>query len=142
MTVVCYTDASYRKDFDIAACGYCVLVGAKMIKHEVVLVSDIGSPANAEIYAIVQAAQFAFMINGVESIIIYTDYKAAVDGKKSGNKYKELRETIKMVLEYGIKIELVFVKGHSTNKHNNLVDQTCRFNLRKYINENGYSKTS
>jgi len=141
MTVVCYTDASYRKEYDIAACGYCVLVKGKMIKHSVVLVSDIGGPGHAEIYSIVQAAQFAFMLGGVKSIIIYTDYQAAVDGSRRGLRYKELKETMEMVRDFGVHIELNFVKAHSTCKHNNLVDKQCRHNLRKYIKENGYSNT-
>jgi len=142
MTVVCYTDASYRKEYDIAACGYCVLVKGKMIKHEVLLVSEIGGPGQAEVYSIVQAAQFAFMMEGVKKILIHTDYKSAVDRKnrhrmnKKCERYKELKETIEMITDFGVQIELFFVKGHSTCKHNNIVDKGCRHNLRKYIKDN------
>lgn len=141
MTVVCYTDASYRKEYDIAACGYCVRVFGKMVKHCVEIIYNIGGPGHAEVYAIVQAAQFAFMIKGVEIIIIYTDYQGAVDGRKRGKKYDELRKTIEMISDFGINIELIYVKAHSINKHNNLVDRECRANLRKYIKENGINKT-
>lgn len=141
MTVVCYTDASYRKEFDIAACGYCMLVAGKMIRHEVKLVAGLGSPSNAEIFAITEAAQLAYLMEGVSKIFIRTDHESTVKRRKKRARFADLNITLDIIKESGIEIQIQHVKGHSTNHHNNLVDRHCRNNLRKYIKENGIGNT-
>lgn len=141
MTVVCYTDASYRHEYDIAACGFCVLVSGKIIKHEVKLVSGLKSPSNAEVFAITEAAQFAYLMEGVSKIYIRTDHESTVKRRKKRARFADLNATLEIIKESGIEIHIQHVKGHSTDWHNNLVDKQCRNNLRKYIRENGFCDT-
>jgi ribonuclease HI len=134
MTAVAYTDASYSSEKDISACGYVVLVDGKVINHEVLLVEGLKTPTNAEIFAVIKAAEYCFMINGVKNITINTDCKTIISRKRSRRHHMDLDETIAMIKEEGIGLNLVHVRGHKGNYFNNLVDESCLQNLRAYIN--------
>lgn len=135
MTAVVYTDASYCHKSDVGACGFIVILNGKMIKHEVELVSGLKTPTNAEIHAIVSGIQYAFLIKNVRSITVNTDCKTTVVNRKGRKQYKELNETIQIIKEARIGFSIFYVRGHSENRFNNIIDQSCNASLRKYLKE-------
>lgn len=142
MTVTCYTDASYSHEKNISACGFCVLVGGKMVKHEISLVEGLGGPGQSEVYAITAALQYAFLMEGVTGIILHTDFMPIItrrhDKKRTGNRrpkldYQDFYDTVEVIKEHNIWIRITYVNAHADNWVNNLVDEACRQNLRKVV---------
>lgn len=140
MTVVVYTDASYCERSDIAACGYVILVDGKMKKHDILFVRGLKKPSNAEIFSIVQALQYSFLINGVKSITVNTDHKPTVTRRKKKLIFKELDDTVELIREYSISVQFFHVKGHSNNYYNNLVDESCNQNLKSFLKNTNNAK--
>lgn len=146
MTVVVYTDASYCSQTDVAACGYLILSNGRPIKHEVIFVSGLKTPTNAELFAVVSATQFSFLIKNVKNIIVNTDCKTLLHcrlhkTKKGRVDVSELVETIEIVKEYGVGFSMFFVRGHGGNKWNNKVDISCNLNLRTFLNKQNNEKS-
>jgi ribonuclease HI len=133
MIAVVYSDASYCHKNDIAACGFIVLFGHRIVKHQVILVKGLKTPTGAELYSLVVGIQYAFLLNDVKSIQANTDCIALVNKVKSRKKYAELFDTIEIVEEFGIGFTLRHVKGHAYNKYNNKIDNSCITELRKYL---------
>lgn len=133
MTAIVYSDASYSYKQDISACGFCVLVDGALVKHQVQLISGIGATHKAEIFALVCAIQFAFLLNGVTEIKAYTDYLSVITRKSKKLIYRDLDETLGMCLENGITVTIDHVKAHSGDEFNTLVDKSCHSNLKKYL---------
>lgn len=138
MIVVAYTDASHCHKNNVSACGYCVLVNGKMVKHEVTLVGGLRVSDQAEAYAVTAALQYAFLIQGVKSITINTDWRTVTTMKEWRLKkyFTELYDTIEIIREHRIGLTLTYVRGHSNNELNNLVDKSCLKTLRQFINQN------
>jgi len=134
MTVTCYTDASHNQYKDIAACGYCVLLEGKIVKHEVILVEGFGGAGPAEVFAITKALQYAFLLKGTTGIIINTDYLPVIQmNKKRKKTWQEYHETVEIIKEHNIWIRIKHVAAHQNNKLNNMIDESCRKELRKAI---------
>lgn len=135
MTVTCYTDASHNQYKDIAACGYCVLLEGKIVKHEVVLVEGLGSAGHGEVFAITKALQYAFLLKGVTGIIINTDYLPIITAKNKNKKIisQEFNETIDIIKEHDIWIRIKYVAAHQNSRLNNMIDESCRKQLRKVV---------
>lgn len=136
MELIVYTDASYCFHSDIAACGFVVVKDREIIKHEVIMVAGLKTPTNAEIFSIVSALQYSFLVVGVKGINLNTDCKPIVTARKKRKKFLEMYDTIDIIREYGIGVTINFVKGHSNNWYNNLIDKSCITQLRKYIKQN------
>jgi ribonuclease HI len=136
MTVIAYTDASHCHITGVSACGFVVLVDGHIIKHEVLLIHGLDGSQAAELYSIVHAPQYCFMLDGVRSIRLKTDCQTVVNRVKRKKKYQELNDTIEMIQEYGIFVSVSFVKSHSKCEMNNLVDNSSRKQLREYLKTN------
>lgn len=137
MTLTAYTDASYRERLDIAACGYMVYNNGILIKNSVVVLGNIETIANAEIYSIEQALIYCFLQNGVSKIYIYTDQKQVCFGERNilrrKNRYKEMYAIIDIIEEHGIEVKFSKVRSHGTNEIHNHVDSNCTDVLNKYL---------
>jgi ribonuclease HI len=133
MTVTLYTDASFDHHSKSAACGFCLLIAGKLVKHQVLLVGNVEKPCDAEIFAITQAIQCAFLLPGVTKISAHTDYLPILTRKKRRWRYAELDETLNMCAENNILVAITYVKAHSGDKYNTLVDVSCRQNLKKLL---------
>lgn len=133
MTATVYSDASFCYKTDVAACGFCAIVEGKLIKHQVQLVANLGTPAICEIFALTEAIQFAFLIPGVTKIVAFTDYEPILTRKKTRSKYEDLDITIEICRESGISVSICHVKGHSGDKYNTIVDKSCNKSLKKYL---------
>lgn len=142
MVVLAYTDASYNPHINVAACGFCVLANGKMIKHEVTLVEGLGNSTEAEIFSVVLALQYAFLVKSVDSIFINTDCKTIVDMKNKKTLALELYETLEIIKEHKIGVTIQHVRAHGTNRMNNKVDRSCNKSLKQFIIENGKEKQS
>lgn len=142
MTAVVYTDASHSLKAKTAACGFVVLVDNKIVKHAVTLVGNCLISGDAEMFSIVQALQYCFLLNGVLKIIVHTDYETAVKFKGKSKRSRrfpfsqELKYTINIIRDHGIILEFNKVKAHADDKYNNLIDQSSRAELRKYLKSN------
>lgn len=136
MTVTCYTDASFRADKNVAACGFCILSPKGTPRVQVYLVEGLKTIQDAEIYSVTQALQVAFLMERVTKIKVFTDSLTMITMKKSKNKHRqpEFYETCDIILEHGIELDICHVKAHSGDRHNTIVDQKCREILRKHIN--------
>jgi len=133
MTVVVYTDASYDKEKDIAACGYCVLVNRKLIKHQVLFLSGLGKVSQAEILSIVKALEYSFLVNGVSKIIVNTDYESIVKRVRAKKGFEEFDATMEIIKEHDIEVQLNHVRAHKGDRFNTLVDRSCLYGLREYL---------
>lgn len=141
MTVTVYTDASFNHVHKIAACGFFAFENDKPLKHEVVLVAPIKDSALAEVYAMTEGLQYAFMIKTVKHIVLYTDHLPTIERLqtrrgKSSARMKNLFDTIEMIRDWGITIRVAHVKAHSSCSQNNKVDKSCKEALRQYLKQN------
>ena len=141
MTVTLYTDASFCNKRKVAACGYIIMVSGEAIKHEIIIVSDCHTINDGEFLAAIKGIQEAYLQKGVTEIEFYTDSMSIIvfkNGIKAQRKplAKEFSETMEMLKEDGIIINMHHVKAHSDNKFNTKVDKSCRSILRSYIKNN------
>lgn len=135
MEVVVYTDASHDNSSKIAACGFIVLKDGQLKKHEIAIVGNLLRSSDSEIYSVIHSLEYAFLIDGVSKIIVYTDHQPiTIKGAKiKGAAYVRLRQTINIIKEYKVRVVLTHIKGHTNNKWNTLVDVECRMALRKHL---------
>jgi len=140
MTVEVFSDASHSSQTFVAACGYVVLSDKVVVKHEVSLLGNVKSVLLAEFKAAIFGLQYAFLLEGVVKIILYTDCLAIVQyWQKARVKRKrifvvEFLETVETILDFEVEVECVHVRAHANNKMNNFIDKSCRNQLRKYLN--------
>lgn len=136
MEVVVYTDGSHDTDTHIAASGFIVLHGTKSIKHEVTLLDGM-TAFHSEIKAICLALQYCFLLKEVSHIICYTEITTVAYGKigiKSKNPFiDELIKTVEIIKDFGVEIEFRYVKAHSGDRYNSIVDISVRKALRDYL---------
>lgn len=137
MNATIYTDASHCEKNGISACGFCVLVGGKLIKHQVLVLEGIAHIAAAEIYAITTAMQWAYLLPGIKSAYVNTDCAMATSTKRTHGWLKDFRETIELFKESGIGITINWVRAHQNNHYNNLVDRHCNKALKIYVARKG-----
>lgn len=144
MIIKVYTDASYYWQRDIAACGYVILNGVEMLKHEVVIVERIHGVEHAEFFSVYNALQHAFLVKEVAVISIFCDSQTVVNFcmGHSGFKRKgvnalvaDLLELLGMFKEEKIVVHFHKVKAHSKDHFNTMVDKSSRTHLRKYLKE-------
>lgn len=141
MRVIAYTDASHCGVNKVSACGFIVLFNGKMIKHEITFLGDINSTQYAETFAIVNALQYCFLLDGVSEIKICTDCLAAVHCfntmrrslRKRRIVFNEMIDTLEEIMNFGIFVEMEKIKSHSGNKFNDFIDQSSRHQLKKYL---------
>lgn len=135
MTVVAYTDASHCHKTKYAACGFVVLKSCQLIKHQVTLVENMKSAQDAETHSVIEALQYCFMIKDVKTIILYTDYLPTITRKDKDKKrlFPELYDTVEMIKDYGIQLQMRHVRGHSGNEYNEMVDRSCRKYLKRLV---------
>lgn len=133
MTAIAYTDASFDHRLDIATCGFVVIAKNKELTRQVHIVGEIGTIQNAEIYSVVQAIQYCFLIKNIDTIVIKTDHIAIITRKKKSISYQELDETIEMCKESGIEVVISHVRAHNGNRYNTIIDGCCNKALKKYI---------
>lgn len=133
MTVTVYTDASFSKEHGISTCGILMLSAGKILRHDVFILSGIFGIHNAEIWAVTYGLQEAFLIQNVSKILVFTDHKAIITRVKQKSKYKELDETLQIINEFGIAVEINHVYAHKGNKYNNMVDKSCNSALKDYV---------
>lgn len=134
--ILIYTDASCSYEKKISACGYVILRDGQMIKHEVLLVENVGTPDEAELYAICFALKLSYsmpMIRRItvntDSLNIHTQWLRAPDEER----FTQLEKLRKKIQNKGILFAINYVKGHRQNRHNNLIDQSCRKILRTHL---------
>lgn len=127
-----YTDASYRSDLDISACGFVVFIDKEIIKHSVTLVSGLGGSGNAEVYSMVEALEFTYLIKEVSHIILKTDHQGTVLTRKH-KRVTEPWKTISKIKKHGVIVEVFYVKAHSKCDGNRLIDKSCRKELKKHL---------
>lgn len=136
MIVLLFSDASYDHNLDIGSCGFMVRKDDHdLIIHRVTTMSGVGNVGLAEIMALTDGLQYAFMLQGITHIFAHTDYMNILSRKKANGRFKEIDETIEMIKDYGIGLSISHVYGHRKNKYHNIVDQSCRKELRKYVNQ-------
>lgn len=134
--ILIYTDASYSNQKKLAACGYVILRDGHMVKHEVLLVGNISNVDEAEVYAICFAINVAYSMPMVRRICVNTDSKnvhARWVKRPDDPRFVHLGKLIKKIHNKGILFAINYVKGHANNRHNNLVDQSCRKILRTHL---------
>lgn len=139
MTLVCYTDASYCSSLNVGACGFTVYRAWQLIKHDILLVGNIGSIKYSEAFAMSAALQYCFLKEGITGILLFTDQIDARsrNDRKAKFQYKELNEVIDIIEEHGIWVEIKYTKAHTKDKFHNKVDKSCNTALREYRNEKG-----
>lgn len=143
MKLIAYTDASYRSEYDIAACGFMVYrgninwVAGSLLKNCVVLIQGVGTICNGEVVAIKEALMWCYLQDGVTEIQINTDQYAITSrvrrGLETTKRYKELQEIVDIIDGEGVALHFKWVKSHSKNKLHNKVDANCSRVLREYI---------
>lgn len=127
--ILIYTDASCSYEKGISACGYVILRDGEMIKHEVLLVSNINTPDEAELFAICKALTVAYQLPLVRRITLNTDSKNIHEQyiqNPIAEKFSNLDRWVKKIRNKGMKFEFNWVRGHGSNYHNNLIDNSCR----------------
>lgn len=133
MEVTVYTDASHDRTNKIAACGYCILVNGVLVKHTVYFIGEIYKIDAAEAFAVELALQYAFLMEGVTGIKVFTDHLAIITRKKERNiRYSELDTTIEIINEHNIWVRFCHVKAHNGDKYNCLVDKSCNKALKEF----------
>lgn len=141
MRLAVFTDMSQNHIHHIAACGYFILLNEKEIKHDIYLLDKIIHTDYAEIKSICLALEFIFLTldESILYIDIFTDSKNIIK-KKNGKFFVQYKKLIKKFNDKNIQVELKYVKGHSKNKYNNIIDESCRKYLREYLKETGKDK--
>lgn len=136
MNVNVYTDASFSIKHKLAACGYIVFIGWRMVKHDIVLVDNIKSSQQSEILAIEFALDY-IKDNHIlaKSINVNSDCRSVVLFKGRQNQYKSLKRKIEYFSSLNIGVSLLHVKAHRRNKNNNKVDESVRDALRDFISK-------
>lgn len=145
MTVQLYTDTAHDYTKLIAACGYCVLYGNRLQSHEVAIVDNINNTQEGEAYAAALGLWKCYEIQGVKTIVLYTDCQVVfntINGNISKKSWfvnsmacKTLLDTIEAYKEAGIILVPKKVKAHlsfSANDYNRKVDNSVRNALRNY----------
>lgn len=142
MNAVVYTDASHCQNTNISTCGFLIIYKGKMIKHTVEIMSGFKTSTLAEAHAITQGLQYAFLLDQVSGITLYSDCKTIVDSinhfpnrNRTKFNYPELLDTRSIIVDFGIWMELKYVKSHSGDKYNTLVDKSCNKILKQYLKE-------
>lgn len=144
MTIKVYTDASYYWQKDIAACGYVVINGLDVLKHEVVIVEKIKNIDHAEFFSIYHALQVAFLVKDVSLVNIFSDSQQALkicrrEGFFNRKGYAILLddffELLLLFKEHNIEVNFHKVKAHTEDHFNKMVDCSSRKQLRKYLKE-------
>lgn len=141
MEVVVYTDASVCPTTKYAACGFIALRGTKSIKHEITLMSSIWSSKCAEYKAVSFALQYCFLLNGVKEIILYTEMDHIVNWsftEKQKRYYPYIQEIVdvcEIIREHGVEIKFMYVKAHSHNRYNDIVDKSVLKALRDFLKQ-------
>lgn len=137
MKLIAYTDASYRSEHDIAACGFMVYCDEALVKNSVLIVGQLGNVEVAEIFAIKQALMWCYLQQDVSFIVINNDQKVVCrhvrkyfGGKE---KYQELQEIVDIIDGDGIPLHFNKVRSHGSNENHNRVDENCSKCLREYI---------
>lgn len=139
MEVVVYTDASCSNPLNISACGFLAMHGTKSIRHEIVLWSGLRNSIVAEVYAIVHALHYCFLLKDIRNIVVYTEMDFIV--RQQFNKkwhwdspvFNELIDTLDEINNYNVSVEFVKVKAHSHDRLNNKIDNSVRKVLREYL---------
>ena len=135
-----YTDGSYNKSLGIYGCGAVLLIDgeAPQVFHETgrAAAASNGWNINGEIRAAEMVIEKAILA-GVTDLIIHHDYEGV--GKWPDHQWRANKDyTIRyaaQINKYREKINIRFswVKGHSGNKWNDLVDQAAKYGA-KIIN--------
>lgn len=133
-----YTDSSFDHNKNIAACGFVIISDSKCIKHQVFLIGGLKNSTHAEGYAIYLGVKesICFSPNHID---IYTDCQTLVNRKKGGQKKKRKKTNpewdiwIEVLKTSNITHSVKWIKGHSSNEFNIMVDKSCRKHLREYI---------
>lgn len=142
MEVVVYTDASQCHITRIAACGFLALQGKKIIKHEITIMTGLRISSEAEYKAISFALQYAFLLKGVQKILVFTEMEAIVGGTYSQKAIskspilKEVVDVLQEIREYGVKVGFKKVRAHSNDKYNTIIDVSVRAELRNHLRGN------
>ena len=147
MKVVLYTDASHCPVNKVAACSFLVRQNGWTTKRSVILIGSCHKTATAEIFAVIQALQYAFLIPDVSEVVLLTDYLPTSKYQRRGKAgyigfyldpcFKELKETIDLYDEYSIKLDILWVRGHASDRFNHEVDRSANKHLRNYIKKQG-----
>lgn len=116
------------------------MVEERTIKHTAEVMEGISDIGVAESYAMAQGLQWTFMLQSVKCVVAYTDRQSLVNlsmTKKirlhTRKRHKEYLETIAMFQESGIQLTINYVKGHSGDKYNTMVDKSCSKFLKTYL---------
>lgn len=148
-----YTDASFRADKKIGACGFTVFRdNVQVVKLIKIIENDLEDNNEAERYAIMLALNY-IMTNidmHKDKISIYTDQEYIVDYIQN-NKYlniiKEIKQLTSTIKHKGCELVFVHVKSHQKrlhgnehNKHHSMLDRSILTKLRNYI-KNNYNGT-
>lgn len=136
MEAVAYTDCSYSDKYKIASVGFIATLKGQVVKHEIKFLAGVNSTRDAELYAVNEALQFLFLIDGVKNIQINTDFAQIAYMKISSKNplFVEMKEILSIIKEHKIGVTINHVWGHSGNFYNEKIDKSCRKQLRKFIN--------
>lgn len=147
MKLVVYTDVSCSNIYNLSACGYWITENTLVLKNEIKIIEEFRTDV-AEMNAICLALEdiYSSFYVEIKVIEIKTDCLNLIDGweKNKGNKiFKNFNVLKRKFNQIHTKVYLQYVKGHSGDDFNTLVDIQCRFELREYIkriNEEAKSK--
>jgi ribonuclease HI len=135
--ITIYTDGSYRKKISAASSAMLVVFpdGKLYTEHKY-----LGNKTNnyAELFAVKMALSWCFkqkLLN--EQILICSDSTYAIgisSGKMTPKANKELAEVANHLYECFSNIKIEWVKSHSTNKYNKLVDTIANIAIDQHHN--------
>jgi len=103
------------------------------------MLGDVKSINPCEYTSVIHSLYYTFLMDGVKKIDIHTD---RIDIVQCGRNKKRLRmprfvaellETLEIVREYEVEVQIHHVKAHSGDKMNDFIDRSSRKELRKYL---------
>ena len=138
-----YTDASY--DRDSGFCGYSFLIlKNQRIIHEFSGLAFANSSFNAELFALTSALEYLYNARKTNankiSVQIFVDCLSITQKKRvkpTGDLMFQYLEFLRTKFKAS---EITWVKGHSVNHFNKLVDKRARKMLREHIEAITYLK--
>lgn len=136
-----YSDASF--DYDSGLCGYSFLIlKNQKIIHNFSGLAYAENSANAELFAIIRALEYLKSTRSSKSLnrlnlCIFVDCLPIT--QKSKVKWSDFLFNYLNALRGKFKTsEIIWVKGHSENRFNNLVDKNARKVLRDNVAKSFY----
>ena len=133
---VIFTDGSYEKEKNIGSWAFIILrKNKRSLKASGLVTNDEFLESHniaGEVYAVINAVKYSSQ-KGFDDLVIFHDYEGLAnwyDGSWDTKKSISM-EYVKALKKFNLRIEFVWVKGHSNIYYNELVDKLAASEIEK-----------